>query len=150
LICEGSILRAADAVCRRRLARARGRVIGVLVAIHLPGVCPCVRCVGLFRSYGHPRVVHSARAAKSAGSVESDVQIPGAAGTRVSNQKKLLIRERAHARAREQSKEAFQKRESERARGKESQSDSNCLLVATNGSEGERMPRQSTGGSAQS
>jgi hypothetical protein len=33
---SSSIFRAADAVCRRRLARARGRVIGVLVAIHLP------------------------------------------------------------------------------------------------------------------
>ena len=39
---------------------------------------PVLRCVGLFRSYGHPRVVHSARAAKSAGSVESDVLISGA------------------------------------------------------------------------
>ena len=32
---SSSILRAADAVCRRRLARARGRVIGVLVAVYL-------------------------------------------------------------------------------------------------------------------
>ena len=32
---SSSVLRAADAVCRRRLARARGRVIGVLVAVYL-------------------------------------------------------------------------------------------------------------------
>jgi len=70
---------------KRCIEQTAHRIVGagpvVTATTRVPSVfggCPVLRGVGLFRSYGHPRVVHSARAAKSAGSVKSDVLISGA------------------------------------------------------------------------